>query len=52
MECDPTARLDIQNCAIPELKTAVPIVLLPPCNVTLPVAAAGETLTVKVTSCP
>jgi hypothetical protein len=55
--CEPAARDEVVNVAIPELRLAVPRTEPPSRNVTVPVGvpepgATGETWTVNVTACP
>jgi hypothetical protein len=52
IECEPTAKLEVDNCAVPPLRVAVPRELEPSKNCTVPVAAEGETVPVRVTLCP
>jgi hypothetical protein len=52
----PTARLDVENVALPEFKVAVPSVVDPSRKVTVPVGVpepdVGVTVAAKVTTCP
>jgi hypothetical protein len=52
MECDPKAREDVVKVAcapeVPELRVAVPRVVLPSLNVTVPVGVPPDPLTVAV----
>jgi hypothetical protein len=50
--CEPTARVDIFNVAFPPLRLPVPIDVPLSLNVTVPVAALGLTVAVKVTALP
>ena len=55
IECDPGARLDVESCAEPLLRVAVPKPVEPSRNVTVPVAelpAPACTVAVNVTPCP
>jgi hypothetical protein len=52
IECDPAASVEIPNVAFPLLIVPVPSVVLPSLKVTVPVAAEGETVAVKVTEEP
>ena len=52
MEWLPALRLDVENVALPPFNTPLPRVLSPSKNVTVPVAAEGATVAVKVTDCP
>jgi hypothetical protein len=49
MEREPDASDDADNAADPPLTGAVPIVVAPSRNWTVPVATVGETVAVKVT---
>jgi len=51
---DPAGRLDVVNVATPPLSAAVPSVVAPFLNVTVPVGTPAEELTVavNVTDCP
>ena len=48
----PTDRLDVLKAAMPALSVAVPKVVEPSGNVTVPVAADGVTTAVNVTAVP
>ena len=48
----PAASDEVLIDARPPLTAAVAMTVLPSRNCTLPVAEAGETVTVKVTGCP
>ena len=52
IEWVPTARLELENVATPALRVPLPSAVAPSKNVTVPVAADGETVAVKVTICP
>ena len=52
IECVPTARVAVVRDAAPLLKPAVPRELTPSKNSTVPVAAEGDTVAVKVTGWP
>ena len=52
IECDPNASVEVLKVAIPLLRVPVPNVVLPSLKVTVPVAAEGETVAVKVTVTP
>jgi len=52
IECDPTASVDVLKVAFPLLNEPVPSVVVPSLNVTVPVAADGVTVAVKVTDEP
>jgi hypothetical protein len=52
IECDPSASVEVLKVAIPLLRVPVPNVVLPSLKVTVPVAAEGETVAVKVTETP
>jgi len=52
IECDPAASVEMLNVAFPLLMVPVPSVVLPSLKVTVPVAAEGETVAVKVTEEP
>ena len=52
IECDPPASVEMLNVAFPLLIVPVPSVVLPSLNVTVPVAANGVTVAVKVTELP
>jgi hypothetical protein len=52
MECEPTARDEVLNVAVPLLSVPVPMDVPLSLNVTVPVAALGETVAVKVTELP
>jgi hypothetical protein len=52
IEWDPTARVDVLYVATPPPSVPVPSVVLPSLNVTVPVAAGGVTVAVKVTDAP
>jgi hypothetical protein len=49
MECDPMARAAVLYVALPLLSVPVPSVVVPSLKVTVPVAAEGVTVAVKVT---
>jgi hypothetical protein len=51
MECGPTASDEVTNAAEPPLSVAVPRLVAPSRNWTVPVAVAGETVAVKVADC-
>ena len=48
MECEPAARVEVVYVATPLVIVVVPSVVLPSLNFTVPVAASGVTLAVKV----
>lgn len=48
IECVPAVLNDVEIVAVPELRIPVPSVVVPSKNVTVPVAAAGDTVAVKV----
>jgi len=48
----PTDSAAVESVAVPPLSVAVPREVAPSKNCTLPVAAAGDTVAVKVTDCP
>jgi hypothetical protein len=48
----PEVRLEVEYAAVPPLKDAFPIRLLPSRNATVPVAVAGTTVALNVTACP
>jgi hypothetical protein len=52
----PTARLEVDNVATPEVKVTTPSVLVPSMNLTVPVGVpvteTGDTVAVRVTDCP
>ena len=53
MECvTPAARLEMDSVARPLLRVPLPSEVDPSLNVTVPVAAEGDTVAVKVTDCP
>jgi hypothetical protein len=52
MGCDATDRLVVVSLAVPLLSEPVPIEVPLSLNVTVPVAALGETVAVKVTEAP
>jgi hypothetical protein len=52
IECDPAASVEVAKLAPPPLSVPVPSVVLPSLKVTVPVAAEGETVAVKVTEEP
>ncbi len=52
IECDPTASVEMLYEALPLLIGPVPNCVLPSMNVTVPVAAEGVTVAVKVTELP
>jgi hypothetical protein len=52
IEFEPTANVDVLYVAFPLLSVPVPRVVLPFLNVTVPVAADGVTVAVKVTEEP
>jgi len=52
IEFDPTASVEVLYVALPLLIVAVPSVLLPSVNVTVPVAVVGATVAVNVTEAP
>jgi hypothetical protein len=52
MECEPTDRVEMCSVVVPPLSVPVPIDVLPSLNVTVPVAALGVTVAVKVTDAP
>ena len=52
MEWVPTERLAMGKTAVPPTSVALPSVMAPSKKVTVPVAAEGETVAVKVTVCP
>lgn len=52
MECDPVDNIDVLYVALPPLSVPVPKVVVPSLNVTVPVAAEGVTVPVKVTNEP
>jgi hypothetical protein len=52
IECDPAARVEVMNVAVPLLSVPPPIALPPSMNVTVPVAVLGVTLAVNVTALP
>ena len=52
IECDPAASVEMLNVAFPLLIVPVSSVVLPSLKVTVPVAAEGETVAVKVTEEP
>jgi hypothetical protein len=52
IEWDPTARVDVVNVAFALAIVPVPSVVVPSLNVTVPVAAEGEMVAVKVTDEP
>ena len=45
-------RLEVDSDALPLLRVAVPIELVPSKNCTVPVGPEGETVAVNVTFCP
>jgi hypothetical protein len=50
--CNPTARVEVLNVAVPLLSVPVPIAAPLSLNVTVPVAVLGVTVAVKVTEVP
>lgn len=52
IECAPAVSVDVVNIAVPLLRVLVPKVVLPSLNVTVPVAADGETVAVNFTDEP
>ena len=52
MEWLPAESADVESDAVPPVSVAVPRELAPSKNCTVPVAAAGDTVAVKVTDCP
>jgi hypothetical protein len=52
IECDPTTSVEVLKVALPLLIVPVPSIVLPSLNVTVPVAAEGETVAVNVTEDP
>lgn len=52
IEFEPAAKVDVLSVAFPLLSVPVPRVVLPFLNVTVPVAADGVTVAVKVTEEP
>jgi hypothetical protein len=52
IECEPRAKVEVLNVAVPLLIVPVPNVVLPSLNVTVPVAADGVIVAVKVTDEP
>jgi hypothetical protein len=52
IESEPAAKVDVLYVASPLLSVPVPRVVLPSLNVTVPVAADGVTVAVKVTGEP
>ena len=52
MECEPAASVEMCNVAVPPLSVPVPMDVPLSLNVTVPVAALGETVAVKVTEPP
>jgi hypothetical protein len=52
IECVPAARLDVVSDALPPLSVALPSSVEPSKNRTVPAAAAGDTVALKVTDWP
>jgi hypothetical protein len=52
MECVPVVENEVESVAVPELRVAAPSDVVPSKNVTVPVAAEGETVAVSVTAAP
>jgi hypothetical protein len=52
MGCEPTARVEVLNTAVPLVTLPVPIDVPLSLNVTVPVAVPGVTVAVKVTEVP
>lgn len=52
IECDPAASADVLYVVFPPLSVPVPRVVVPSLNVTVPVAAEGVTVAVRVTEFP
>jgi hypothetical protein len=52
IECAPAVSVDVVNVAFPLLRVPVPKVVVPSLNVTVPVAADGETVAVNFTDEP
>lgn len=52
IECEPAARVVVAKVALLALMVPVPRVVVPSLNVTVPVAAAGVIVAVKVTDAP
>ena len=48
----PAGRLDVAKVATPAERVPEPNVVVPSRNVTVPVAAEGDTVAVKITDCP
>ena len=52
MECGPTVNAEVDSAALPPLSGMLPSEVAPSKNCTVPVAANGDTVAVRVTFCP